>query len=88
MDKKCVVSVVSVVSRLLRDSSGSAVSSFVSSAYSRSMARIGGRPRFSPGFPVEFGGFGELHAPFFTEGARAASSCAAWQEIRIRDPGS
>ena len=23
--------------------------------------------RFSPGFPVEFGGFGELHAPFFTE---------------------
>ena len=20
-----------------------------------------------PGFPVEFGGFGELHAPFFTE---------------------
>jgi hypothetical protein len=22
---------------------------------------------FSPGFPVEFSGFGELHAPFFTE---------------------
>jgi hypothetical protein len=22
---------------------------------------------FSPGFPVELGGFGELHAPFFTE---------------------
>src|SRR5271170_2198682 len=26
---------------------------------------FGGRP--SPGFPVELGGFGELHAPFFTE---------------------
>ena len=26
---------------------------------------FGGRP--SPGFPVELGGFGELHAPFFME---------------------
>jgi hypothetical protein len=26
-----------------------------------------GGPAFSPGFPVEFGGFGELHAPLFTE---------------------
>ena len=24
-------------------------------------------PLHSPGFPVEVGGFGELHAPFFTE---------------------
>jgi hypothetical protein len=28
-------------------------------------SRFGGRP--SPGFPVELGGFGELHAPFFME---------------------
>jgi hypothetical protein len=34
---------------------------------------------------VEFGGFGELHVPLFTEGAHAASSSAACQEIRVRE---
>ena len=29
--------------------------------------QIVARAGLSPGFPVEFGGFGELHAPFFTE---------------------
>jgi hypothetical protein len=29
--------------------------------------RVGGRAGVLPGFPVEFCGFGELHAPFFTE---------------------
>src|SRR5450631_2770711 len=38
----------------------------------------------SPGFPVEIGGVGELHAPFLTrKGAHATVSSAAWQEIRV-----
>jgi hypothetical protein len=38
----------------------------------------------SPGFPVELGGVGELHAPFSQEGAHTAMSGATWQEIRVR----
>ena len=37
-----------------------------------------------PGFPVELGGVGELHAPFLRKGAHTAVSSAAWQEIRVR----
>jgi len=37
-----------------------------------------------PDFPVEVGGFGELHAPFSTEGAYADFYDAARQEIRVR----
>jgi len=42
------------------------------------------RPGFSSGFPVEFGGFGELHAPFFTERrTRGSLQC-----IEAGNPGS
>jgi hypothetical protein len=46
----------------------------------------GGNCRFLgfPGFPVELGRVGELHAPFFLERAQVALSRAAWQEIRVR----
>jgi hypothetical protein len=38
----------------------------------------------SPGFPVEIGGVGELHAPFLKRKAHTRPlSSAAWQEIRV-----
>jgi hypothetical protein len=40
-------------------------------------------PQPFPGFPVELGGFGKLHAPFLTERRTRASSSAARQEIRV-----
>ncbi len=91
-------------------------------AHSQPRPVLRGRKFGSPEFPVELGGFGELHAPFFAErrtrslvqccvagnsgppnflwnlvalgnfmrlslrkGALAASSSAAWQEIRVRE---
>ena len=64
MAKKCVVS---VISRPLRGFFGFGALFFRSALGIRDRWRIGGRDGFSPGFPVEFAGFGELHASFFTE---------------------
>jgi hypothetical protein len=41
-------------------------------------------PLRCPGFPVDFVGAVELHAPFSTEGRIRGVVHAAWQEIRVR----
>jgi hypothetical protein len=37
-----------------------------------------------PGFPVEFGGVGDLHAAFLNQSRTRGMSSAAWQETRVR----